>query len=390
MPAGRAAAARMRDISAFQVMEIQKRACLHEEQGRDIVHLEIGEPDFPTPKPVIEAAHRALDAGRIGYTPALGIPELRRAIAGFYLEHYALSLPWERVIVTAGASAALLLVLGAEVDRDQEILMPDPCYPCNRHFLRLVEGRARMIAVDATTRFQPTAAMIREHWGEHTAGVLLASPANPTGMLLPVAEMRSILAFARRQGGVAIVDEIYHRLSYGPRPQTALAFDDQAYVVSSFSKYFNMTGWRLGWLIAPESRVRDLEKLAQNLFICPSQPAQMAALAAFSPETIAIAEARRDKLRARRDFLVPALQRLGFGIPMVPDGAFYIYADCSGLAADSAVFALRILDEAGVAVTPGIDFGTHRAECFLRFAYTQPIARLEQAVERIGKLVAIC
>jgi aspartate/methionine/tyrosine aminotransferase len=379
----------MRDISAFQVMEIQKRARLHEEQGRDVVHLEIREPDFPTPQPVIEAAHRALGAGRIAYTPALGIPELRQAIADFYREHCGLTLPCERVIVTAGASAALLLVLGAEVDRDQEILMPDPCYPCNRHFLRLVEGRARMIAVDATTRFQPTAAMIRQHWKEHTAGVLLASPANPTGMLVPEAEMRSILAFARQQDGIAIVDEIYHRLGYGSRPQSALAFDDQVFVVNSFSKYFNMTGWRLGWLIAPESRVRDLEKLAQNLFICPSHPAQMAALAAFAPETIAIAEARRDELRARRDFLVPALQRLGFGVPMVPDGAFHVYADCSGLAADSAVFALRILDEAGVAVTPGIDFGTHRAERFLRFAYTQPIARLEQAVERIGKLIAI-
>jgi aspartate/methionine/tyrosine aminotransferase len=388
MPAVRAAA-RMRDILPFQVMEIQKRARLHEEQGRDIVHLEIGEPDFPTPQPIIDAAQRALGTGRIAYTPALGIPGLRQAIAGFYRDQYGLALPWERVIVTAGASAALLLVLGAEVNRDQEILMPDPCYPCNRHFIRLIEGRTRMIAVDATTRFQPTARMVREHWGENTAGVLLASPANPTGMLVPDSELRPILAFARRQGGIAIVDEIYHRLSYGSRPQSALAFDDQVFVVSSFSKYFNMTGWRLGWLIAPESRVRDLEKLAQNLFICPSHPAQMAALAAFTPETIAIAEARREELRARRDFLVPALQRLGFGVPMVPDGAFYVYADCSGLAADSAAFALRILDEAGVAVTPGIDFGTHRAERFLRFAYTQPIARLEQAIERIGKLISI-
>jgi aspartate/methionine/tyrosine aminotransferase len=382
------AAARMRDISPFHVMEIQKRARLQEGQGRDIVHLEIGEPDFPTPQPVIDAARRALGAGRVAYTPALGIPELRQAIAGFYQEHYGLALPWERVIVTAGASAALLLVLGAQVDRDREILMPDPCYPCNRHFLRLIEARTRTMAVDATTRFQPTAAMVREHWQESTAGVLIATPANPTGMLIPEDELRAILAFVRAQGGIAIVDEIYHRLTYGAAPRSALSLDDQVFLVSSFSKYFNMTGWRLGWLIAPEPRVRDLEKLAQNLFICPSQPAQLAALAAFAPETMVIAEARRAELRARRDFLVPALRRLGFGVPVVPDGAFYVYADCSGLAADSAAFALRILDEAGVAVTPGIDFGTHRAERYLRFAYTQPIARLELAVERIESLIA--
>lgn len=380
-------AQRMRDIAPFHVMEIQKRARALEDQGRDIVHLEIGEPDFPTPQPVIDAGKRALDAGRIAYTPALGIPELRQAIAGFLSQRYGISLAPERVVVTAGSSAALLLAFAATVDRDAEILMPDPCYPCNRHFLQIIGSRARLIGVDADTHFQPTARLLEQHWTGRTAGVLLASPANPTGMLVPDPELRAMLALVQARGGIAFVDEIYHGLTYQGTPPTALACDEDAYVIGSFSKYFNMTGWRLGWLVAPEDGVRDIEKLAQNLFICPSQPAQLAALAALEPETIAIAEARRDELRQRRDYLVPALRRLGFGVPVVPDGAFYVYADCSALAPDSTAFALRILEEAGVAVTPGIDFGTCNADRYVRFAYTQPIARLEEAIARIGRLV---
>jgi aspartate/methionine/tyrosine aminotransferase len=272
--------------------------------------------------------------------------------------------------------------------------MPDPCYPCNRHFLQLLGSRARVLGVDASTHFQPTAAMLGEAWNARTAGVLLASPANPTGMLVPDAEMQAILALARARGGVAFVDEIYHGLTYDRLPPSALAFDDGAWIVSSFSKYFNMTGWRLGWLIAPRHAVRDIEKLAQNLFICASQPAQVAAVAAFEPATLAIAEGRREELKRRRDYLVPALRKLGFGVPVIPDGAFYVYADCSALSGDrhtgdSQAFALRILDDAGVAVTPGIDFGAYHAERYLRFAYTQPVARLEEAVARIAALVAV-
>jgi aspartate/methionine/tyrosine aminotransferase len=377
----------MREIAPFHVMEIQKRARALELAGRDIVHLEIGEPDFPTPEPVLEAGRRALTAGNISYTPALGIAELREAIAKFYASRYRLEVPAQRVIVTAGSSAALLLAFGATMDRDQEILMPDPSYPCNRHFLQMIEARARLIGVDAATHFQPTAAMLDANWNKSTAGVLLASPANPTGMLVPDDEMRAMLALARERGAAVFVDEIYHGLTYDRQPPTALSFDEDAYLVSSFSKYFNMTGWRLGWMIVPQEGVRDIEKLAQNLFICPSQPAQHAALAAFLPETLAIAETRRQELKRRRDYLVPALTALGFGVPVIPDGAFYVYADCSALAPDSYAFALRVLDEAGVAVTPGNDFGVYHAERYLRFAYTQPIVRLEEAVERIGKLI---
>ncbi len=381
-------AVRMREIAPFHVMEIQKRARVLEAGGRDIVHLEIGEPDFATPQTVIDAGVRALQRGRIAYTAALGIPELRKAIADFYATRYGTAISAERVIVTAGSSAALLLAFAATVDAQGEILMPDPCYPCNRHFLQLIEAKAQLLEVDAITHFQPTAAMLDARWNERTAGVLLASPANPTGMLVPDAELRAMLELARARKGVAFVDEIYHGLCYDREPPTALAFDDGIYLINSFSKYFNMTGWRLGWMIVPEEGVRDIEKLAQNLFICPSQPAQYAALACFLPETLAIAEERRTELKRRRDYLVPALRKLGFGVPVVPDGAFYVYADCSGFAPDSYNFALRVLDQAGVAITPGNDFGVYHAERYVRFAYTQPVARLEEAVERIGKLVA--
>jgi aspartate/methionine/tyrosine aminotransferase len=383
----RKSAARMAGIAPFHVMEIQKRARMHELAGRDIVHLEIGEPDFPTPEPVLEAGRRALADGRIAYTPALGIAELREAIAAFYAARYSLKLDAGRIIVTAGSSAALLLAFGATVDRDEEILMPDPSYPCNRQFLQLNEARARLIGVDAGTHFQPTALMLEAHWSASTAGVLLASPANPTGMLVPDEEMRAMLRFTKERGGAAFVDEIYHGLTYDRRPPTALEFDDEIYLVSSFSKYFNMTGWRLGWMIAPEEAVRDIEKLAQNLFICPSQPAQCAAIVAFLPETLAIAEERRLELKKRRDFLVPALREIGFGVPVTPDGAFYVYADCSAFAADSGKFALSVLDDAGVAITPGVDFGAYHAERYVRLAYTQPVARLEQAIDRIAALV---
>jgi aspartate/methionine/tyrosine aminotransferase len=380
-------AVRMREIAPFHVMEIQKRARILEAGGRDIVHLEIGEPDFSTPEPVVEAGKRALAAGSIAYTAALGIAELRQAIADYYASRYQLAISPERVIVTAGSSAALLLAFGATVNAGEEILMPDPCYPCNRHFLHLMGAKARLVEVDASTHFQPTAAMLEAHWTGATAGVLLASPANPTGMLVADAELRSMLDLVRSRGGLAFIDEIYHGLTYDRKPPSALAFDPGIYLISSFSKYFNMTGWRLGWMIAPQDRVRDIEKLAQNLFICASQPAQYAALAAFLPETLAIAETRREELKRRRDYLVPALRNLGFGVPVVPDGAFYVYADCSALAPDSYAFALRVLDEAGVAITPGNDFGVYHAERYLRFAYTQPIARLEEAVSRIGKLI---
>jgi aspartate/methionine/tyrosine aminotransferase len=364
-------------------MELLTRAKALEAAGRDIIHMEVGEPDFPTPAPVIAASQAHLATGRVFYTPALGLPELREAIAGFYQSRYGIKLSASRIVVTAGASGALLLALACLATPGKEWLLTDPGYPCNRHFVRTFEGVPVNIPVGASSNFQPTLADLEQYWTENTAGALFASPANPTGTMLDTAQLAAIADFVRRHNGQLIVDEIYHGLTYECDATTALAHGDDIFVVQSFSKYFNMTGWRLGWLVVPERFTRDIEKLAQNLFISPSTPAQYAALAAFKPETLAILEERRNEFRRRRDFLTPELEKLGFRITAKPEGAFYIYADCSALTKDSDDFSRQLLEAAGVAVTPGLDFGTHAPKNHLRFAYTTDIGRLTEAVERI-------
>jgi aspartate/methionine/tyrosine aminotransferase len=380
-------AARMAHIEPFEVMEIQTLARAAEAQGHDVIHLEIGEPDFRTPAPVVEAARRALDSEPMFYTSALGLPALREAISGFYRDRHGVEVAPGRVIVTAGSSAALLLAFGVLLDPGDEVLLADPGYPCNRHFIRTLGAVPRPVPVGAGSRYQLTPELARAHWGPKTRMAMVASPANPTGTLVTPAETEGLARLAREKGGTLLMDEIYHGLTYGVQAHTAAQHGEDVLVVNSFSKYFQMTGWRLGWLVAPPGLVRPIETLAQNLFISPSTLAQHAALACFTPETLAIVEARRAELDARRRYLIPALESLGFAVPVVPQGAFYIYADCSALAADSFAFARRILAEAHVAVTPGKDFGTHHPERHLRIAYTQPVARLEQAVARIGKLL---
>lgn len=378
-------APRVDDIAPFHVMELLTRAKALEAEGRDIIHMEIGEPDFPTPEPVVAAAQAHLTGGRVFYTPALGLPELREAIAGFYQTRYGIAIPASRIVVTAGASGALLLALACLATPGREWLLTDPGYPCNRHFVRTFEGVPVGIPVEAENNFQPTLADLARHWNERTDGALFASPANPTGTMFDAGQLAAIAEFVRQHDGHLIVDEIYHGLTYERDAPTALQFGDDIFVVQSFSKYFNMTGWRLGWLVVPEDYVRDIEKLAQNLFISPSTPAQYAAMAAFRPETIAILESRRAEFRRRRDFLAPELEKLGFRLTAKPEGAFYIYADCSTLTSDSDGFARELLESSGVAVTPGLDFGTHAPKSHLRFAYTTGIDRLAEAVERIRR-----
>lgn len=380
-------AARMAHIEPFEVMEIQSLARGIEAQGADVIHLEIGEPDFTTPRPIVEAAKRALDSKPMFYTSALGLAALREAIARFYAERYKVEVPASRIIVTAGSSAALLLAFGVLLDADDEVLLADPGYPCNRHFARTLGAVPRPVAVGPDTRYQLTADLARKNWGPKTRMVMVASPSNPTGTLVTPEETAKLAALAREKGGTFLMDEIYHGLTYGIDARTAAEEGEDILVVNSFSKYFQMTGWRLGWLVAPPHLVRRIETLAQNLFISPSAVAQHAALACFDPATLAIVEQRREELDARRRFLIPALESLGFRVPVVPQGAFYIYADCSMLTGDSFAFARRILTEAHVAVTPGKDFGANHPERHIRFAYTQPVARLEEAVRRIGKLL---
>jgi aspartate/methionine/tyrosine aminotransferase len=381
-------AARMAHIEPFEVMEIQTLAREVEARGHDVIHLEIGEPDFRTPQPVVDAAKRALDEHRMYYTSALGLQPLREAIAGFYRTRHGIEIPASRVIVTAGSSAALLLAFGVLLDEGDEVLLADPGYPCNRHFVRTLGAVPRAIAVGPESRYQLNAGLARAHWGPRTRMAMVASPANPTGTLVTHEESAALAALVREKGGTLLMDEIYQGLTYGVESHTAAEHGEDVLVVNSFSKYFQMTGWRLGWLLAPEGLVRRIETLAQNLFISPSAVAQHAALACFSPETLAITEARRAELDARRRFLVPALESVGFRVPVVPQGAFYIYADCSALAPDSFTLARRILTEAHVAVTPGKDFGANQPERHIRIAYTQSVARLEEAVERIRKLLA--
>jgi aspartate/methionine/tyrosine aminotransferase len=384
-------AARVADIAPFHVMEVQTAARALEAAGRTVIHMEIGEPDFPTPAPVIAAAQRAIAEGGIFYTSALGLPALRAAIARHYADHYGVAIPPERVIVTAGSSAALLLVLALIVDRDDRILQSDPAYPCNRHFVRVLEGVPVGIPVGPESNYQLTAELIERNWEASTRGVIIASPSNPTGTVVPRDEMQRIVAAVAAHRGNLIVDEIYLGLTYGlslpNRPHSVLDLTDDAFVISSFSKYFNMTGWRLGWVIAPERHVRDLEKLAQNLYISPAAPSQHAALACFEPETLAILESRRRAFEARRDYLVPELRRLGFGIPVMPTGGFFVYADCSAFSHDSQQFCRDVLENAGVAITPGLDFGHHRAADHVRFAYTIAQEKLEEGVARLSRFL---
>lgn len=380
-------AARVARIEPFYVMEIMKEAARLEADGRSIIHLSIGEPDFTAPPPVVRAAAAALAAGRLRYTQANGLPALREAIASDYRQTFGVDVDPGRVIVTAGASAALLLAFAALLERDGEVLMPDPCYPCNRHFAAAFEGRARLVPSGPQTRFQLDGALIARHWSDRTRGVLLASPSNPTGTSIAPAALRSAIEEVHARAGFVIVDEIYQRLSYEAGPHTALALSDDVFVLNSFSKYFNMTGWRLGWMVVPAWAAADIEKLAQNLFICPSAIAQHAALACFTPEALAIYEQRHEEFRRRRDYLVSALEGLGFGIPVKPDGAFYIYADVSRFSDDSWSFAFELLRQAGVCLVPGRDFGHAETHRYVRISYAADRAQLEAAVERLARHV---
>ena len=377
-------AQRLTGISPFFVMEILARAKELERQGRDIVHMEIGEPDFPTPPKVQEAATRALRDVDIKYTPAAGLPELRKAIAGFYERKHGISLNHRRIFVTPGASGALMLAMGLALNPGEGVLIADPSYPCYPNFVRLFGGVPRALPVDETSEFNLSAELLNTHWAPSDAGIILASPANPTGSIICPNALQALIEFVDSRQGFVISDEIYHGLEYQASSHTALRYSDQVIVINSFSKYFGMTGWRLGWAVVPESAIDGAERLAQNLYISAPTLSQLAALAAFDDENIEELERRRQQFAERRDVLCQGLIALGFLVPAKPEGAFYVYADCSRLTADSQSLALALLEEAGVAVTPGRDFGLHQPERYLRFCYTASIPRLRQGLDRIA------
>ncbi|MCD0505283.1 pyridoxal phosphate-dependent aminotransferase [Bordetella petrii] len=380
-------ASRAQDFLTFHVVELFKEAQALQAAGRDIISLGIGEPDFTAPPQVVEALERASRAGLSGYSAPAGLAALREAIARFYATEFGAAVDPSRIIVTAGASGALSLACAAIVDPGAEVLMPDPSYPANSNFILAAGGRPRLIPSHADKRFQLSAQDVREHWTPATRGVLVASPSNPTGTSIARDELAALLHAVRERQGFTIVDEIYLGLSYEGQPRSALTLDDDIIVINSFSKYFHMTGWRLGWMIVPERLVAPIEKMAASLAICAPTLAQHAALACFAPDTLKIYEHRRDAFKQRRDYLLPEFERLGLHVPVKPDGAFYIYADIAALGTDSATLSHRLLHEAGVAAVPGLDFGPAHGGHTLRVSYATGLDRLEEAVQRMGKVL---
>ncbi|RYF08294.1 MAG: pyridoxal phosphate-dependent aminotransferase [Comamonadaceae bacterium] len=380
-------------IEPFYVMEVAKaaQAMAREVAGtRDpMIFLNIGEPDFTAPPLVQEAADRAVRAGHTQYTHALGLDALRDRISRWYADRFGIQVPARRIVVTAGASAALQLACLALIDDGDEILMPDPSYPCNRHFVSAAQGTAVLIPTTAQERFQLSADKVEAAWGPRTRGVLLASPSNPTGTSIAPQELRRIHGVVQARGGITLIDEIYLGLSYDDAySQTALAMDENVISINSFSKYFNMTGWRLGWMVVPEAMVPVVERLAQNLFICPSTISQHAALACFEPESIAEFESRRAQFKARRDYFIPALQSLGLHVPVMPDGAFYAWAECTQAAqrldvSGSWDFTFELMRRAHLAITPGRDFGSADTQRFVRFSTASSMEQLQEAVARL-------
>lgn len=384
-------------IDPFYVMEVAKaaQAMAREVAGTSepMIFLNIGEPDFTAPPLVQEAAAKAVRDGATQYTNALGLDALRERISGWYQSRFGVDVPARRIVVTAGASAALHLACLALIERGDEILMPDPSYPCNRHFVSAAEGRAVLVPTTAAERYQLSSDKVQAAWTDKTRGVLLASPSNPTGTSIAPAELRRIHEVVQSRGGVTMIDEIYLGLSYEEEfGHTALAIDENIISINSFSKYFNMTGWRLGWMVVPDAMVPVVERLAQNLFICASTVSQQAALACFEAESIAEYERRRAEFKARRDYFIPALQSLGLSVPVMPDGAFYAWADCTDAAQRLGVqgswdFALEVMRRAHVAITPGRDFGSFEPERFVRFSTANSMEQLQESVARLRKLL---
>ena len=402
-------AKRLEHIDPFYVMECAKAAaalarspaCDPALGGEPMIFLNVGEPDFTAPPLVQEAAIRAVSAGRSQYTDACGLPALRERISAWYAARFGLNIDAQRIVVTAGASAALQLACLALINRDDEVLLPDPSYPCNRHFVAAAEGVPVLLPASAAERFQLSAAGVAAAWTARTRGVLLASPSNPTGTSIEAMEMGRIVKEVSARGGFTMVDEIYLGLSFDERySHSALSHissdisghSDQVISINSFSKYFNRTGWRLGWLVVPEGMVSAVEKLAQNLYICASSLAQHAALACFEADSIAEYERRRGEFKARRDYLVPALNSMGLTVPVMPDGAFYAWADCSAHAdpqsGGSWDFCDHLLQRAHVAITPGRDFGRAETARFMRLSYANSMAQLEEAVHRLRRVLA--
>lgn len=379
---------RVSHVAPFRVMHLLEMAQAREAEGHDVIHLEVGEPDFATPAPIVAAGQQALATGKTRYTPAAGLASLREAISCHYAEHFNASVDPARILVTPGASGALLLASQLLVETGDRVLMADPNYPCNRHFMALAGADVDAVPVGRHSGWQLTAPLIEQHWQARTRLAMLASPSNPTGHTLSADALQAVFNTVSSKGGEVIVDEIYQGLNYDDVPLSATSLSDQAFVVNSFSKYFGMTGWRLGWLVAPEHAVEPLTRLAQNVFLAAPTPSQYAALAAFTPECRDILETRRATLKQRRQVLLDGLAQLGLAPDLPPQGAFYLWLDISRYSRDSQAFCERLLIEENVAITPGIDFAVVGGEHHVRIAFTNDVERLQEAVTRITRFVS--
>ncbi len=380
-------ASRTEAISPFYVVQVLKEVAELEQQGKDVIRLFVGEPDFSTPNAILQLGLDSLATEPQVYTSSTGVPALKEKIAERYRRWHDLDIPAERILVTPGGSAALQVAFLASLNTGDYVLLPEPGYPCNANLLAMVNAHSVSVHLDAKHKMALTIEQLETHVTESTRGLLIASPSNPLGSVMSLEQWRAVSDFCRQRDIHLFADEIYHGLTFDGLAPTALQADDDAWVIQSFSKFYGMTGWRLGWLVVPEYAIEACERIAQNLYLSSSAIAQQAAMAGFRPEVEAECFARRDELKARRDYLLTALPELGLPVMANPDGAFYLYVDVSNYTYDAQAFCSRLLQEAGVAITPGIDFAGPVPNTSVRIAYTVSVDRLKEAVSRLREFL---
>ncbi|MBA86099.1 pyridoxal phosphate-dependent aminotransferase [Thalassobius sp. S69A] len=371
------------EVDPFIVMDVMEAARAAEEAGRNIIHMEVGQPSTPAPAAARAALTRAMEADALGYTVALGLPALRKRIAQMYADWYGVDLDWNRVVVTSGSSAAFILAFTALFDTGARVGIGEPGYPSYRQILSALDLEPVGLQARPENRLQPVPA---DFEGLGLDGLMVASPANPSGTMLDLPAMEALVEACRAAGTTFISDEIYHGIEYDKKAVTALQVTDECYVINSFSKYFSMTGWRVGWMVVPADHVRRIERIAQNMFICPPHASQVVALHAMDCEEEL--QANLAIYARNRDLMMAGLPKAGFDRIAPPDGAFFIYADVSHLTQDSRVFAAEILEQAGVAVTPGLDFDKTRGAGTLRFSYARATADIEEGLRRLRRFMA--
>ena len=383
---------RAREAQPFRAMVFGERADEMIARSISVIKLSLGEPDFGAPPAVRDAMREQYDGRALPYTAALGLPELRRAIADFYHERHHVDIDPRRIVITAGGSAALLLATALTVDPDDEVIVADPSYPCNRELIRSFEGVVVDVPTSAATRFHLNAELVDRAWSERTKAVMVTSPSNPTGTTIDFDVLKGVCDLARFRGAWRIIDETYLDLADrepdGSEVRSALLADPDAIICNSFSKFFGMTGWRLGWAVVPEYTIEAVDDLATNYYLCAHTPTQHAALACFTPESLAVCEERRQELLARRRIVVSGLERIGLPLEVVPNGAFYAYFSVAGTGLDAWTFCERALEEAHVALTPGRDFGPATADTHVRLSYAASREALTEGLSRLGKFVA--